>query len=120
VFADALAKAQKEWRAAQFAEEPDDPHEAGLLFGTDQLLAQREDALQRDATAAIRGNLLRLLETHEEFAVLDHVLDVFAGGWYGVARETTVREAIKGMHRDGLTSSTGIGMRIRELRVARP
>jgi hypothetical protein len=119
VFGDALAKAQKEWRAAQYEEEPDDPQEAGVLFGTAELLADLEDRLRREATAAIRANLLRLLDQHAEFALLDQVRDVF-GAWYGIARETWVRQAIKDLHRDGLTPSTGIGNRVRELRVSRP
>jgi three-Cys-motif partner protein len=119
VFRDALAKAQKEWRAAQYDEEPDDPEEAGVLFGTADLLAALEDRLRQEATAAIRANLLRLLDRHAEFRLLDEVRDVF-GPWYGIARETWVRQAIKDLHRDGLTSSTGIGKRVRELRVSRP
>ena len=56
VFADAAAKAQKQWRAAQFEEEPEDPMEAGLLFGTDQIIADREAQLKKDGIAAIRAN----------------------------------------------------------------
>ena len=67
VFGDSLAKAQKEWRAAQFEEEPDDPMDAGLLFGTEEILEARERDLQRAATAAIRKNLIALLERHKSF-----------------------------------------------------
>lgn len=118
VFADAAAKAQQQWRAAQFDEEPDDPMDAGLLFGTDQMLADREARLKKDGTAAIRANLLNLLTKHAEFKVIDHVRDVF-GDWYGMARETWVKTAVKGLHKDGLTTSTGVGPKPRDLVVAR-
>jgi hypothetical protein len=119
VFGDALAKAQREWRAAQYDDEPDDPQEAGVLFGASELLADLEDRLRREATAAIRENLLRLLDQQSEFRLLDQVRDVF-GAWYGIARETWVRQAIKDIHQDGLTPSPGTGKRIREVRVSRP
>jgi len=61
VFADAAAKAQKRWRAAQFEEEPEDPMDAGLLFGTDQILADREAQLEIGGTAALAANLRALL-----------------------------------------------------------
>jgi hypothetical protein len=41
------------------------------------------------------------------------------GSYYGQVRETLVREAIKTLHRDGRTPSTGKGPRIRELVVER-
>lgn len=119
VFGDAAAKAQQKWRAAQFDEEPDDPMDAGLLFGTDQILADREARLKIDGTAAIRANLLTLLTKHAQFKVLDHVREVF-GIWYGIARETWVRDAVKQLHTENLTTSTGIGGKPRELVVMRP
>lgn len=119
VFGDSLAKAQKEWRAAQFEEEPDDPMDAGLLFGTEEILEARERDLQRAATAAIRKNLIALLERDKSFKLLDQVLPVFEG-WYGTARETWVRDAIKAMNADGLTDCNGVGRRIRELVITRP
>jgi hypothetical protein len=118
VFGDAAAKAQQQWRAAQFEEEPEDPMDAGLLFGTDQILADREAQLKIDGTTAIRANLLSLLRRHPQFKVIDHVRDVF-GDWYGVARETWVRAAIKELYALNLTTSTGVGPKPRDLVVTR-
>jgi three-Cys-motif partner protein len=118
VFADALAKAEREWRKAQFEDEPTDPSEAGVLFSLDGMFQADEARLEAEGVAAIERNLSALLETHRHFKVLDHVDDVF-GEWYGVARETWVRIAIKNLHRAGVTSSTGRGRRIRELTVTR-
>jgi three-Cys-motif partner protein len=118
VFADALAKAEREWRRAQLEDEPADPAEAGVLFGLGELLQEREERLEAEGVAAIERNLSALLETHRRFQVLDHVDEVF-GEWYGIARETWVRAAVKNLYKAGVTSSTGTGKRIRELIVTR-
>jgi hypothetical protein len=64
-------------------------------------------------------NLELLLREYPSFRVVDHTTRVF-GTYYGQVRETLVRQAIKNMHRDGRTSSDGVGGKIRELVVARP
>jgi three-Cys-motif partner protein len=119
VFGDSLAKAQKEWRAAQYAEEPDDPAEAGMLFGAHELLNDREEALKVQATAAIKDNLLCLIGQSARFKLVDRVRDIY-GDWYGIARETWVRDAVKQLHKAGLTPSNGEGKQIRDLFVERP
>jgi len=118
VFADALAHAQQAWRAAQWEEEPDDPHELGVLFGADTMLASTEEALKQQATAGIAANVRRVLDTQSTFKLVDEVDEVF-GDWYGIAPETWVRDAVKQLHGEGHTSSTGVGPRVRNLVVER-
>ncbi|RBY92682.1 three-Cys-motif partner protein TcmP [Blastococcus sp. TF02A-30] len=119
VFADALAQAQREWRKVQFEEEGDEDQDS-VLFKTDDLLAADEERLKAAGIAAIERNLLDLLERESSFRLLDHPYDIYGKTWLGLARETWVRQAIKNLNKRGLTSSDGVGPKIRDLRVERP
>ena len=69
--------------------------------------------------AEVALNLATILRERSSFRVVDHTHRVF-GAYYGQVREQVVRDAIKLMHREGRTSSTGKGRRVRELVVTRP
>lgn len=77
------------------------------------------ETVKQKAVPEIAGNLAAILQDHASFRVVDHTRRVF-GSYYGQVRETVVREAIKLLHRQGGTSSTGVGGKVRELVVARP
>lgn len=119
VFADALARAQMEWRKVQFEEESDEDQDF-VLFKTDDLFTADEERLKASGVAAIEHNLLSLLDREPGFRLLDRVHGVYGKTWLGVARETWVRQAIKNLNKRGLTSSDGVGNKIRDLRVERP
>jgi hypothetical protein len=71
------------------------------------------------AVPEVALNLAAILRERSSFRVVDHTRRVF-GTHYGQVREQVVRDAIKLMHREGRTSSTGKGRRVRELMVTRP
>ena len=119
VFANALAVAQEAWRAAQWDEQPDEPHEHGLLFGNQDLLGVSEADMKEKATAGIAKNIRELLDQVPSFQLVDRVDAVF-GDWYGTAKETWVRDAVKRLHRDGHIPSDGKGPRVSKLVVRRP
>ena len=77
------------------------------------------ETAERRALPEIALNLGAILRQLPSFRVVDHTHRVF-GDSYGQVREQVVRDAIKLMHREGRTSSTGKGPRIRDLVVARP
>lgn len=119
VFVDALAQAQNAWREVQFQDESDDDQDF-MLFKTDDILTDDEERLKREGVAAIEQNLLALMQRHSTFRLLDHTRDIYGPQWLGVARETWIRQAIKNLHARGLTPSTGVGPKIRDLIVERP
>lgn len=119
VFVDALAQAQRAWRKVQFEDETDEDQDF-MLFKTDDIFLEDEERLKREAIGDIEQNLLRLMSKHASFRLLDHTPDVYGRRWLGVARETWIRQAIKNLHARGLTPSTGVGPKIRDLRVERP
>ena len=118
VFANALAAAQKAWRKCQF-DHDDAEDETFALFKTDDIFLDDEKRLRQRGVKALEGNLLGLLDRYTEFRLLDHAQYIY-GDWLGIADETWMREAIKNLNKAGLTPSTGVGPKVRDLRVARP
>jgi three-Cys-motif partner protein len=116
-FADSTAQATEAWWAT--LEERTIEQEPGTLFPVTQVERPSLETIETKALAEIEINLELLLRDYPLFRVVDHTIRVF-GSYYGQVRETLVREAIKNLHRDGRTSSDGVGRRIRNLIVARP
>jgi hypothetical protein len=116
-FSDSTAQATEAWWATR--EERTTEQLPGTLFPVTQVERPSIDTIKTRALAEIEMNLELLLRDYPSFRVVDHTTRVF-GTYYGQVRETLVREAIKNMHRDGRTSSDGVGRRIRELIVVRP
>jgi hypothetical protein len=116
-FGDSTAQATEAWWATR--EERVTEQEPGTLFPVTQIERPSVDTIKTKALAEIEMNLELLLREYPSFKVVDHTTRVF-GTHYGQVRETLVRQAIKNMHRDGRTSSDGVGRKIRELVVARP
>jgi three-Cys-motif partner protein len=116
-FSDSTAQATEAWWATR--EERTTEQLPGTLFPVTQVERPSIDTIKTRALAEIEMNLELLLRDYPSFKVVDHTTRVF-GRYYGQVRETLVREAIKNLHRDGRTSSDGVGRRIRELIVSRP
>jgi hypothetical protein len=116
-FGDSTAQATEAWWATR--EERTTEQEPGTLFPVTQVERPSLETITSRALPEIEMNLELLLRDYPSFKVVDHTTRVF-GSYYGQVCETLVRRAIKTMHRDGRTSSDGIGRRIRELIVARP
>ena len=116
VFGDSVAQATEAWWATREERTEEDQ---GRLFPV--TLAERPslETIKAHALAEIIENVAALLDEYPSFRVVDHTTRVF-GSYFGQVRETLVREAIKTLHRDGRTPSTGKGPRIRELVVERP
>ncbi len=98
---------------SRFEEDPN------RLFPVTQVERPSLETIRTHALVEIVANLERLLREHPSFRVVDHTTRVF-GTYYGQVRETLVREAIKILHRDGRTPSTGKGPKVRKLLVERP
>ncbi|HEX6675923.1 MAG TPA: three-Cys-motif partner protein TcmP [Actinomycetes bacterium] len=116
-FGDSVAQATQAWwdtREERTTEE--DPYR---LFPLTQVERPSLETIKGRALAEIVANLERLLQEYPSFRVVDHTTRVF-GTYYGQVRETLVREAIKTLHREGRTPSTGKGPKVRELVVERP
>jgi hypothetical protein len=106
-------------RTTASREERTTEQEPGTLFPATQVERPSLETITSRALAEIEMNLELLVGEYPSFKVVDHTTRVF-GSYYGQVRETLVRQAIKTMHRNGRTSSDGVGRRIRELVVARP
>jgi three-Cys-motif partner protein len=116
-FGDSAALATEAWWATR--EERTTEQLPGTLFPVTQVERPPIETIKARALAEIEMNLELLLRDYPSYKVVDHTTRVF-GSYYGQVREALVREAIKNMHRDGRTSSDGVGRKIRELVVARP
>lgn len=116
-FGDSVAQATQAWWDT--LDEQMTEQDQYRLFPVTQVERLSLETIKSRALAEIMGNLELLLQEHPSFRVVDHTTRVF-GTYYGQVRETLVREAIKTLHRDGRTPSTGKGPKICELVVERP
>jgi three-Cys-motif partner protein len=116
-FGDSVARATQAWW--ETLEEYESEHGPPTLFPVSQVQRPSLATVESQAVAEISRNLEAILRERPSFRVVDHADRVF-GDYYGQVRETVVRDAIKLLHRQGRTSSTGTGRRIRDLEVARP
>lgn len=69
-----------------------------------------------DWVVHIANNMRALLRRSGSFAIERHIGDVY-GSALGMARETHVRKAIKLLHKEGTTSSTGVGRSVLNMKV---
>lgn len=116
VFGDAVARAHAAWWTT--AEALDEEADPGALFTVTYALRPKREEIEAEAVPAIAANLAQLLKVYRSYRVVDHTLEVF-GDYYGMVTEPCVRAAIKLLHKQGGTSSTGVGKRVRELIVSR-
>jgi len=116
-FGDSVARATQAWWDT--LEERESEQDPPTLFPVSQVQRPSLATVESRAVPEISLNLEAILRERPSFRVVDHADRVF-GSYYGQVRETVVRDAIKRLHREGRTSSTGKGPRIRDLEVARP
>ena len=118
VFGDSVARATQRWWDS--LEEIEQEAEPFALFPASATMRPDIASTEQDATPALVENLRRLLAQHPGgYRVIDHVTSVF-GDFYGQVRETAIRTAVKELHKQKGTSTTGVGPKPRELRVDPP
>jgi three-Cys-motif partner protein len=116
-FGDSVARATQTWWAT--LDEQTTEQDPYRLFPVTQVERPSIESVESRAVPEVALNLAAILRERSSFRVVDHTHRVF-GTHYGQVREQVVRDAIKLMHREGRTSSTGKGRRVRELMVTRP
>ncbi|WP_406369715.1 three-Cys-motif partner protein TcmP [Streptomyces sp. NBC_00647] len=118
VFGDAVARARSEWwKTLELQEEQEEPD---ALFSTTSILRPDPSVVEKEAVPIIAANLERLLQSGRAVKLVDHTLELF-GQYYGQVTEPAARKAVKYLHSEGKTPSTGIGGdKTRELIVQPP
>ncbi|SFK85786.1 three-Cys-motif partner protein TcmP [Geodermatophilus ruber] len=120
VFGDAVARAtQAWWDTLEEVEVEADPD---ALFPATATIRPVLETVEERALPVITDNLRYLLHSHPAgFRVVDHTRAVF-GEFYGQVRESVVRKAVKALHQQGGTATTGVGgtKRTRDLVVLPP
>lgn len=116
VFGDTVARARDAWWKTLEVRE-----EEGEMALFSMASVQRPDpaVVEARAVPVIAGNLERLLaRVRRPVKLVDHTLEVF-GSFYGQVTEPVVRKAVRLLHEQGKTPSTGVGVRrIREITLA--
>ncbi|SFD74892.1 three-Cys-motif partner protein TcmP [Streptomyces aidingensis] len=117
VFGDSAARAKEAWwEKVELTEEAADD----ALFTMASVIRPDPEEVRRAAVPAIAQNLGRLLKRVGEFRLVDHTVEVF-GDFYGQVTEPAARKAVKHLHKEGGTPTTGVGsMKTRELVVLPP
>jgi len=118
VFGDAVARARAEWwKTLELQAEEADPN---ALFSAVSVLRPDPETVEKAAVPVMAANLERLLRQGRPVKLVDHTLELF-GSYYGQVTEPVARKAVKYLHGEGKTPSTGIGeKRTRELVVNPP
>lgn len=120
VFGDAVARAtQAWWDTCEEVEVEADPD---ALFPATATIRPVLETVEERALPVITDNLRSLLHDQPAgFRVVDHTAAVF-GEFYGQVREMVVRKAVKALHQQGGTATTGVGgaKRTRDLVVLPP
>lgn len=118
VFGDAVARARAEWwKTLELQAEQTDPN---ALFSAVSVLRPDPETVEKAAVPVMAANLERLLLPGRPVKLVDHTLELF-GSYYGQVTEPVARKAVKYLHGEGKTPSTGIGeKRTRELVVHPP
>ncbi|MYS19879.1 three-Cys-motif partner protein [Streptomyces sp. DvalAA-14] len=105
VFGDSAARARDEWwKKLEFAEEENEPD---ALFSATSVTRPDPKVVLAAAVPAMAQNIEGLLRRGRAFKLVDHTLDVF-GDYYGQVTEGAARAAVKLLHEQGRTPSTGI------------
>jgi hypothetical protein len=120
-FGDSAARADEKWWDTLEAKEAVRDEDEGIeyLFDIPHLLHPSLKEVEARAVPVIAENIARLAEEHGQVEVGKYPSQVF-GDYLGTVSEVVVRAAIKQLHADGRTPSTGVGGKIPKLIVARP
>ncbi|MGW7210018.1 three-Cys-motif partner protein TcmP [Streptomyces sp. NPDC054837] len=112
VFGDTVARARDEWwKTLELQEEQNDPD---TLFSTVSVLRPDPEVVEKAAIPALAANLEQLLRVGRPVKLVEHTLELF-GDYYGQVTDPTARKAVKYLHSEGGTPTTGVGGRTREL-----
>jgi three-Cys-motif partner protein len=117
-FGDSAARAEEKWWDTLEAKEAAREEDKGMdtLFDAPYLSHPSLKEVEAEAVPVIAENIARLTEEHGQIKVGDYPGEVF-GNYLGIVTEKVVRAAIKHLHDDGRTPSTGIGGKIPDLTV---
>ncbi|MET9913563.1 three-Cys-motif partner protein TcmP [Streptomyces sp. NPDC006476] len=106
VFGDTVARARDAWW--QEVELADEAHDPNTLFTAASLLRPDPKEVTEAAIPVIAKNLEQLLaQGRRPFRLVDHTLNVF-GDYYGQVTEPAVRAAVKKLHAEAKTPTTGV------------
>ncbi|GGM72274.1 hypothetical protein GCM10010106_18250 [Thermopolyspora flexuosa] len=108
-FGEALSLAMTEWRRACWKRATTTTDEQPSFGFEDELFRDRERKLEREWVETITANLAALIERESApFSVIAKYPEIM-GETLGLARGKHIREAIKRLHGEGLTSTEGKG-----------
>lgn len=115
VFGDALARARdKWWETLELNDEEQNPD---TLFPIGKVWRPDPEDVEKEAVPVMAANLERILQrSGGPVQLVDHTLDLF-GAYYGQVKEKVARDAVKYLHGQGKTPSTGVGPKPRQLTV---
>ncbi|MFF9803132.1 three-Cys-motif partner protein TcmP [Streptomyces rochei] len=118
VLGDAAARARTEWwKTLELQEEEKEPD---TLFSTVSVLRPDPEVVEKEAVPVMAANLEVLLRAGRPIKLVDHTLELF-GSYFGQVTEPAARKAVKYLHSEGKTPSTGVGGdKTRELVVQPP
>ncbi|MFD8254020.1 three-Cys-motif partner protein TcmP [Streptomyces werraensis] len=106
VFGDTAARARTEWwKTLELQEEQNEPD---TLFPVVSVLRPDPEVVEKEAVPVMAANLERLLAKGQPVKLVDHTLEVF-GSFYGQVTEPAARKAVKYLHEQGGTPTTGVG-----------
>jgi hypothetical protein len=112
-FAHCAAKATEDWwNEVRLRQEKS---EGPTLFDA----TPRIQDVEEDAIPIIAAQIRHLMDKHGELRLGDYPMEVF-GPFLGRVRESAARQAVKHLHKAGITLSTGVGPKVENLRVTPP
>ncbi|MGW2255173.1 three-Cys-motif partner protein TcmP [Kitasatospora sp. NPDC001660] len=107
VFGDAAARARDAWWDE--LEEADEAHNPDQLFSLTSMIRPDPAVVRKEAVPKIADNIARILQrTGQPVRLVDQTREVF-GDFYGRVTDPTAREAVKLLHKQGRTPTTGVG-----------
>ena len=110
VFGDTVARARATWW-----ETLEEREEGDALFSMAAVTRPDPKEAEAKAVPQIAENLATLLaRARRPVKLVDHTLEVF-GSWYGQVTEPVVRQAVRLLHEQGGTPTTGVGDKTREI-----
>ncbi|MFJ5220964.1 three-Cys-motif partner protein TcmP [Streptomyces sp. NPDC088354] len=114
VFGDALARARDAWwKTLELQDGEDNPD---TLFSSVEVLRPNPAELEKAAVPVMAANLDAVLQqARRPVKLVDYTLELF-GTYYGQVTDPAARKAVKHLHKEGRTPTTGVGeKKIREL-----
>ncbi|MEU1503229.1 three-Cys-motif partner protein TcmP [Streptomyces sp. NPDC005732] len=106
VFGDTVARARAAWwETLELQEEHNDPD---ALFSVTSVLRPDPEAVEKEAIPVLAANLETLLRAGRPIKLVEHTLELF-GSYFGQVTEPAARKAVKYLHKESKTPTTGVG-----------